>query len=554
MRVVLYARVSSERQAEKDLSISAQLKALRKHASERGWDVYKEFVDEAESARSANRPAFKEMIALAKQRYKLFDAILVWKLSRFARNREDSIIYKSLLRKFGISVISINEQVDETPAGKLLEGMIEVIDEFYSTNLAQDTLRGMKENAERGYHTGGIIPIGYKAKKVMDGSNEKTRLKPDKVFAPIIRRIFQMCVDGMGAKEMVKTLNSEGLKTNRGRLWSKNNIYYILKNEAYTGTLVWNRQSKSQGHSTPKDPKEVIRIENNHPALVDRETFEKVQRVLRKRSPEITHPRTVNSDYLLSGFLFCGKCGSRMVGCAAKSSRFFYYACHRYLKQGKDVCPAKLVNKDRLEKLVIDRVKANILTEENLTSLVKLTNEEIRQTKDENREKLSVIDGQSERLRHRLDKLYDTLETGKLEMEHLAPRIKELKGQLDKLEGKRIDLAESIRDAKVELLDASVVKAYVEDLKGLLSKGSILEQKSFLRSFIKRVEVNLPKVAIDYTIPLETKKVEPLTREVLPFAQSGSRGWTRTSDKVVNSHPLYQLSYAGTLFMSLSES
>jgi site-specific DNA recombinase len=139
VRVTLYARVSSERQAEKDMSIAAQLKALRKYAVEHGWEVYREFVDEAESARSTNRPAFKEMIALARQRHKCFDAILVWKLSRFARNREDSIIYKSLLRKYDISVVSMNEQVDDSPAGKLLEGMIEVIDEFYSINLAQDT-------------------------------------------------------------------------------------------------------------------------------------------------------------------------------------------------------------------------------------------------------------------------------------------------------------------------------------------------------------------------------------------------------------------------------
>lgn len=129
MRVACYARVSSEKQAEKDLSIAAQLKALRRYALDRDWEVYREFVDEAESARTANRPAFKDMIALAKQREKPFDAILVWKLSRFARNREDSIIYKSLLRKYGISVISMNEQVDESPAGMLLEGMIEVFDE-----------------------------------------------------------------------------------------------------------------------------------------------------------------------------------------------------------------------------------------------------------------------------------------------------------------------------------------------------------------------------------------------------------------------------------------
>jgi len=356
MRVVLYARVSSEKQAEKDLSIAAQLKALRKYAVEHGWEVYKEFVDEAESARSANRPAFKEMVALAKQKHKFFDTILVWKLSRFARNREDSIIYKSLLRKCGVSVISINEQVDETPAGKLLEGMIEVIDEFYSINLAQDTIRGMKENAGRGYHNGGTIPIGYKAKKIMDGPNEKTRLEPDEAFAPIIRRIFQMCVSGMGAKEIVMTLNGEDLRTSKGKRWNKNNVYYILKNEVYTGTLVWNHQSKSQGRPRAKDPREVIRIENNHPALIDRETFEKAQTLLRARSPEIIHPRAVHSDYLLSGLLYCGKCGSRMLGCAAKSSRFFYYACQNYCKRGKGVCDARLINKDRLEAFGIERV------------------------------------------------------------------------------------------------------------------------------------------------------------------------------------------------------
>src|SRR2546422_10167966 len=99
MKVVLYARVSSERQAEKDIPIAGQLTALRKHAHDRGWEIVREFVDEAQSARSANRREFQEMISLAKARQKPFDGILIWKFSRFARNREDSIIYKSLLRK-----------------------------------------------------------------------------------------------------------------------------------------------------------------------------------------------------------------------------------------------------------------------------------------------------------------------------------------------------------------------------------------------------------------------------------------------------------------------
>jgi site-specific DNA recombinase len=348
----------------------------------------------------------------------------------------------------------MNEQVDESPAGMLLEGMIEVIDEFYSTNLAQDTLRGMKENAGRGYHNGGVVPIGYQAKTCRDGANEKTRLEPDESFTPIIQRIFQMCADGMGAKEIVKTLNGEGLRTNTSKLWNKNTIYYILKNEIYTGTLVWNRQTTSQGRAKPKDPKEIIRIEHNHPAIASREMFEKVRALLRERSPEITHPRTLNSEYLLSGLLYCGKCGAGMLGCAAKSSRFFYYACHNYCKRGKDVCNAELIKKERIEGFVIHRIKAHLLTEDNLKELVKLTNEEIGQAKEEYEERLGVIEGQLADLRGRLHKLYDALETGKLDVEDLAPRIKELKAQMDKLEEKRLDLMEAIRDVKGELLEA----------------------------------------------------------------------------------------------------
>ena len=187
MNVALYARVSSDKQAEKDLSIPAQLKALRHYALDRKWNVVKEFIDEAESARSADRPAFQEMIAEAKQKNVPFNAILVWKLNRFARNREDSIIYKSLLRRKGIQVISINEQIDDTASGKLLEGLLEVIDEFYSVNLAQDTVRGMKENALRGFHNGGITPLGYNVKKVVTNGQEKRTYEINEAEAPMVR-------------------------------------------------------------------------------------------------------------------------------------------------------------------------------------------------------------------------------------------------------------------------------------------------------------------------------------------------------------------------------
>ncbi|MEW6601393.1 MAG: recombinase family protein, partial [Nitrospirota bacterium] len=334
MKAVLYARVSSERQAEKDLSISAQLKALRKYAENKGFEIVREFVDEAESARTADRPAFQEMISLAKSKSKPFDAVLVWKLSRFARNREDSIIFKSLLKKKGIQVLSINEQIDDSPAGSLLEGIIEVIDEFYSANLAQDTKRGMRESASRGFYTGGIPPIGYKIKPIEAGNTTKKTLEIDDDFAPIVCRIFNMAISGTGAKEIAKKLNEEGIATNRGAKWTKNIILYLLRNEIYIGTLVWGKSDKTQ---------EPLRIEDNFPAIIEKEIFQRVQKLIEERSPVNCNPKTLQSPYLLSGLIFCGNCGYAMQGGSAKSGRFHYYSCNNSIRKGKQSCDARMV-------------------------------------------------------------------------------------------------------------------------------------------------------------------------------------------------------------------
>ena len=285
VRVALYARVSSERQAERELSIPAQLKALETYALNRGWDVVAEFIDEAESARSANRPAFKDMIAAAKNRVKPFDSILVWKLSRFARNREDSVIYKSLLKRREISVVSMNEHVDESPAGSLLEGIIEVIDEFYSANLSQDTIRGMKENAARGFRNGGTPPFGYRCSLESHGNARQSKLIPDEREAPIVRRVFDLAAHGQGAREIASSLNAEGLLTRHSKHFSATTINHMLRNEAYVGTIVWNRYTKVSGARQRKSDNEIIRVPDCHTPLVDKEVFEAVQALLTTRRP-----------------------------------------------------------------------------------------------------------------------------------------------------------------------------------------------------------------------------------------------------------------------------
>ena len=172
----LYARVSSDRQ-DVDLSVSAQLRALKDYAKANGYSVAREYVDEAESGRVADRPQFREMIEEGSKPNSPFEIILVWKFSRFTRKREHAVAFKSMLRRKGIRVVSITEHADDSPTGKLMEAIIKSVDEFYSENLAQDVTRGMREAASRGFFLGSKAPFGYRRVKVSDGLKERPTLQ-----------------------------------------------------------------------------------------------------------------------------------------------------------------------------------------------------------------------------------------------------------------------------------------------------------------------------------------------------------------------------------------
>ena len=525
MKATIYARVSSEKQAEKDLSIPSQLKALRKYALQRGCEIVSEYVDEAESAKSANRPAFQEMVAAAKRKEKPFDTILVWKLSRFARNREDSIIYKSLLHKRGISVISINEQIDDTATGRLLEGMIEVIDEFYSANLAQDTMRGMKENISRGFFNGGIVPFGYRKVKIIVNGSQKTKLEPNETEATIVKRAFQMALTGKGGKEIARTLNDDGLRTRAGNLFGTTVINFWLRNPAYTGALVWNRTDRTSNKVFRKPAGELIVIPNTHKALISVADFERVQGFLTDRRPIFRHPRTVSSPYILSGLAHCSKCGSAMIGTAAKSGKYLYYECDARFKKGKDSCVGLRFRKDMVEKFVLEKIKEDILTKENLTKLVSLVNSELLNTNSHQEKQLDDTEKHLAQISGKLTKLYAALESGKLEMDDLAPRIKELRANQNELQQQRNSLLSKIESGNPEQLDTNEVMSYVNEMEQVLGEASFLQQKSFLRRFVKRVEINPKGFVLDYTIPLPLEKNRTSMTEVLNIDKVGSGGW-----------------------------
>ena len=523
MRAALYARVSSDRQAEKDLSIPAQLKALRKHAQDRDWDIVAEYVDEAESARSANRPRFKEMVAAAKRKDRAFDCILVWKLSRFARNREDSILYKSLLRKLGVQVVSINEPTDDSPVGKLLEGIIETIDEFFSSNLSQDTVRGMKENAARGFRNGGSTPFGYRSVRVKVGTAHRTCLEVEECEAAVVRRIFALASELKGGKDIARVLNADGLRTRIGKHFSASGVNNILRNEVYTGTLVWRADKRANGHKGEEAG--AIRVAGAHPALISHKDFDRVQAMIAQRRPSVSHPRSVSSQYLLSGLLRCGKCGAAMVGASGKSGQFHYYHCNQRSKRGKEACDAPMIAKSKLEGFVLDRIRENILTEENLRQLVGLVNEELRRNSGAYERQLEDVRQQLASVKNKLARHYASVEEGKVDLDDLAPRIKELREQQRALERKQDEILDAMNGRDSQEVDLATVQRYVADLKELLGSASFLERKAFLRSFVEKVEFAPPRLAIEYTIPVGTGEGLTSRKEVLCIRGTGSPDW-----------------------------
>jgi DNA invertase Pin-like site-specific DNA recombinase len=525
MKVALYTRVSSDAQ-DVSLSIGAQMRALREYCEKHGHTIVREFVDEAESGRTSARPAFREMIALAKTKEPPFEAILVWKLNRFARNRVDSITFKELLSQRGIKVISINEPLENNPSGKLLEGIIESIDEFYSANLGQDIKRGLREAAERGFFVGSRPPDGFHKIDVVDGNKTRHKLEPDSPESNsvrIVKRIFATALQGNGTKEIAMALNKDGLRTSTGARWTKTYVHKILTNEAYCGTLVLGGRP---GHKAIHSGEPPIRKENAWLAIIDRETFDLIQENMAARRPVAVHPRVLPSFYLLSGILRCS-CGRAMIGRSAKSHRFYYYTCNRSDKQGKDACSARSLPKRKLEQMVIEHVKSKILTDEVLMELVVLVNEDLDSANTVYKEKLETVDTELHDVNSRLAKLYDALETGQLNMNDLAPRIRELRVQQDGLLKTRVIVEAEMTLHGVQHVDAEQVKTYASDLRSLLTETDIARSKRFLRTFVEKIMIHGETGTIYYKLPVPSHWKE--TEEVvLPTVPPSGAGGIRT--------------------------
>ncbi len=339
-KAVIYARYSSHSQREE--SIEGQVRECKEYAMRNDLTIIDEYVDKAISGKTDNRPSFQRLIRDSEKG--LFQVVIMYTLDRFARNRYDSAIYKFKLKKNGVKVLYAKHEISDSPEGIILESVLEGMAEYYSENLARNIRRGLKENALQCLANGGSgLCLGYKV-----GADKKFEIDP--AGAKIVTEIFELYADGKSATQIIEYCNEKGYKTVRGNNFNKNSLRTMLNNDKYIGTYRY---------------MDVV-VPGGMPAIIDNALFDKVQQIYKHNSTSRAKHKALE-DYLLTSKVFCGHCGSPMVGESGTSKTgkvHHYYKCIK--RKRKHDCNKKVDRKAFLETIVVQYTIEKVLTDENI--------------------------------------------------------------------------------------------------------------------------------------------------------------------------------------------
>lgn len=455
-----YIRVSTEDQIE--FSPDSQLKKIKEYAKQNDIILPEKFVfiDEAISGKNAKtRPEFMKMIKISKSKPKPFDVILVWKFSRFARNRQDSIVYKSILRKeCKIDVVSITEQLPNEPTSILIEALLEAMDEYYSVNLAEEVKRGMNEKFSRGGVVN-IAPFGYEI--------VQNCFKPQKFESKIIKMIFEDFKNGFSAKEIALKLNDMKILTKRGNKFESRTVKYILLNPFYTGKMRRNlRQNNKKDRF--KIGSDFLTINGNHEAIIDEKTFETVKKMILNSSVG-KRKHYDKSSFVFSGVIFCSNCGGALLEAVKGRS----LQCSKYTKgkcsesHGVSFLKMESALKKAL-KLEFGKEVLNISVHESSADILKTL--------------LKKEKSKLEKINSAYENGVDSLQEYKIKKSEVFSRIKNFEEQISNFE--------KIFNRKIEMKFESVISA-------LFGNGlSASEKNKILKFFIEKIIFNRKAGAI----------------------------------------------------------
>ena len=470
MNVVLYARFSSQRQNE--TSIDAQLKECYKFCENNNYNVVGEYIDRALSAKTDDRPDFQRMIADSYK--KSFEGIVVYQLDRFARNRYDSAIYKTKLKKNGVKVLSAKENITDDPSGILIESVLEGMAEYYSAELGQKVTRNLVQNAERGWFNGGTLLFGYKKTTVDFGGYEKVKVEIDPEQAPIMKECFEMRADDTNMQEILDFINGKGFRTSKGNTFKKSTLGAMFRNKRYMGIVEYGGVE----YSAPEL------------AIVDKELFEKVQAINKKyeHAPAVAK---ANEDYILTTKMFCGKCNSSMVGSSGTSRNgtiYKYYVCMGSLKKK---CKKKNIPKNIIENLVINECR-KVLTDTNI-NIIASKIYTICQKENSQSCVLKALEKQIRQIERNIDNLLVALENG-AHIDLISQRLTDKRLELDKTK----KLYDDERKKLVNLTEKQI-KFFLMKLKGG-NIDDIKYRKTLVSLFVNKIYLYDDKVTITFNV------------------------------------------------------
>lgn len=488
-KAVAYARFSSDMQ--RDESIDAQVRAITEYVRKSGYVLHKIYADRGISGTTDNRPEFQKMIEDVKKGG--ISAVIVHKFDRFARNRADSAIYRRELEKCNVKLISVLENFDESPESIILQSVIEGYNEYYSKNLRREVMKGLKENALTCRFTGGIPPLGY------DINKDTLKYEINTFEAEAVRLIFKMYLEGYGYTAIINELNRRSFTTKRGKPFGKNSIFDILKNEKYSGIYIYNKtvpvgaDGKWNRHQTRSED-EIIRIEGGIPQIISKEDFQKVQQKMAERKHKAASYKA-KQEYLLSGKIRCGNCGSTYCGNSRKTNGSLYISYTCVKKNGSVKCKNPGIKRDVIEQLVLEKLSTTVFSEDVLPTIISNYNE---YALGRNTEYTTIV-------KELKQKISDT-ERGISNIVELVVSTgsSALTEKLKELEATQQQLTESLMDAEHKISQLAVnekkIKSAFYKAKQMLKSGTLKNQKAIIEKYVKRITIYEDRIEIEYTI------------------------------------------------------
>ncbi len=498
-RAALYLRVSTGRQAENDLSIPDQKRQAEAYCLAKGWRVAECFIEPGASATDDRRPEFQRLMEAAAAKPRRFDIVVVHSFSRFFRDHFELEFNVRRLAKNGIKLVSITQELDDSPTSVMMRQIMALFDEYQSRENAKHTLRAMNENARQGFWNGAKPPFGYRTIEAeRRGQKIKKRLDIDPVQAETVRLIFDLYLDGdgqsgaLGLKAIVNRLNAQGYRTQAGSKFSCKFIHDVLTRPAYTGTHYFNTMEAKTKRKKAAEDVVTIAI----PAIIENERFDEVQQRLKQRAPRVTAPRLVNSPCLLTGLTFCATCGGGMMLRTGKYGRYRYYTCATQARQGKTACKGRSIRMDLLDSLVTEHLAARLLTKERLNAILQALLAQYAANQNNDAARLDTLRLAAREADQKVQRLYAAIENGVADISDptLKERLIALKAQRD--ESKRLcDMAETPAMVVPAITD-DMIERFATDLRAKLLNGPIAMRKAYLQAIVDRIEVDDQEIRI----------------------------------------------------------